>query len=122
MILADTSVWISHLRGSSAALAEALTSGIVVTHPFVIGELACGHLRNRGQILGLLRNLPRAPVASDDEVLSFIDTRKLMGLGLGYVDMHLLAAVALAPGLRVWSEDKQLAAAAERMGVGYRAR
>jgi predicted nucleic acid-binding protein len=107
MVLVDTAVWVQHLRQGSAALARLLTDGQVVCHPFVVGELACGHLKNRSEILGLLSSLPCAEVASHEEVLQFIDAHRLMGKGLGYVDIHILASAVLT-GVPIWTLDKQL--------------
>jgi predicted nucleic acid-binding protein len=118
MILADTSVWVDHLSRGSAALAALLDEQQVVMHPWVIGELACGDIRNRRQILDLLGALPPATVASDAEVLAMIEARKLMGRGLGWVDVHLLASAILS-GTRIWSRDKQLAAAASNLKVRF---
>ena len=118
MILVDTSVWIEHLRRSDSRLLVALEAGEVLTHPFVIGELACGNLRNRGEILDLLANLPAAPTAAEAEVLGFIERRKLMGRGIGYVDAHLLAATALARPARLWTRDRRLAVIATELGLG----
>jgi predicted nucleic acid-binding protein len=108
MILVDTSVWIEHLRRGSRRLAELLEDDQVVSHPFVLGELACGNLRNRGEILGLLGELPRALVAEHHEVLHLIEDRRLYGRGLGWVDAHLLAS-CLMTGCKVWTLDKSLA-------------
>lgn len=110
MILADTSVWIEHLKRGSARLADALHHGAVATHPFVIGDLACGNLRNRREVLDLLGRLPRVPVATDAEVLDFIERRRLMGVRIGYVDAHLLASVVLAGDVTLWTLDTRLAA------------
>lgn len=77
-------------------------------HPFVRGELACGHLRNRGEVLRLLSNLPRSIVATDDEVMYFIDRFRLSGSGIGFVDAHLMASVSLSPPARLWTRDKRL--------------
>ncbi len=118
MVLVDTSVWIQHLRQGSSALTQHLTDGQVVCHPFVVGELACGHIKNRAEILGLLSNLPSAEVASHEEVLQFIDTYRLMGKGLGYVDTHLLASAALT-GVPIWTLDKQLRETAARLDLTY---
>lgn len=118
MILVDTSVWVDHLRKSDRGLAELLTASNVLMHPFVIGELACGNLRKRDQILALLKNLPRAGVATDNEVLFFIERHTLMGRGLGFVDVHLLASVALHGTARLWTRDKRLRAAADSLGLG----
>ena len=95
MILVDTSVWIDHLHRAEQTLVQALEAGQVLMHPFVVGELACGHLNNRQEVLTLLQALPAAPIASHPEVLGFIERRGLMGRGIGYVDVHLLASVAL---------------------------
>ena len=118
MILVDTSVWVDHLRKSDRGLAALLTASNVLMHPFVIGELACGNLRKCDQILALLKNLPRAGVATDNEVLFFIERHTLMGRGLGFVDVHLLASVALHGTARLWTRDKRLRAAADSLGLG----
>ena len=119
MILVDTSVWIDHLRKGDRGLAALLTASGVLMHPFVIGELACGNLRKRDEVLALLKDLPRVAVASDDEVLFFIERNALMGRGLGYVDVHLLAAVALQGSARLWTRDKRFRAAAHSLALGY---
>lgn len=119
MILVDTSLWADHLRVGVPALAEALESSAVLAHPFVVGELACGNLKNRREVLELLEALPQAPIASDHEVLEFIETRRLMGLGLGYIDMHLLASVMLAADARLWTRDKRLASVAAKLRLGF---
>ena len=119
MILVDTSVWIDHLRAMDAALAAALEAGAVVIHPFVVGELACGNLTNRVVVLGLLQDLPQAPVASDGEVLAFIEARALMGRGLGYIDVHLLASAALGADTQLWTRDRRLAEAAEGLHLAF---
>ena len=116
MILVDTSVWIDHLRATNRQLAGLLLEAQVLCHPFVVGELACGALKRRAEILALLRNLPRAPVVDDEEVLSFIEAHALMGSGLGWVDVHILASVCLA-GERLWTGDHRLSQAARRLGV-----
>ncbi|HEY4216237.1 MAG TPA: type II toxin-antitoxin system VapC family toxin [Gemmatimonadaceae bacterium] len=109
MILVDTSVWIDHLRTRDDELARALDDGEVLVHSFVIGELACGNLRNRADVLGLLRELPPVREATHDEVMVFVERRKLMSRGIGYVDAHLLAAAMLTPWTRLWTHDKRLA-------------
>lgn len=119
MILVDTSVWINHLRQSDEKLKEQLINGAVVMHPFVIGELACGNLHNRREILGLLKNLPSITIATDNEVLYFIEEKGLMGKGLGYIDIHLLASVRLAHYAQLWTKDKRLAKVATALGVGF---
>ena len=117
MILVDTSVWVDHLRRDDPKLAGLLDQGLVLTHPFVIGELALGNLAQRHAILGDLTNLPQAKVASDDEVLRFIDRRHLYGGGIGYLDAHLLAATQLTPGARLWTRDKRLLSAATALSL-----
>ena len=117
MILVDTSIWVEHLNTGASSLAWHLEQGQVLMHPFVLGELACGNLRNRQQVLTLLRQLPKAPCATDVEVLYFIDQHHLMGKGIGYVDAHLLAAVALGGTQGLWTLDRRLAQAAETLGL-----
>ena len=119
MILVDTSVWVHHLRNGAPALAVVLEQGRVLMHPFVLGELACGNLKNRGELLRLLGDLPAAPSATDSEALNYIDRRALMGRGIGYVDVHLLASVALAGAARLWTRDKRLAAVAADLKLAY---
>jgi predicted nucleic acid-binding protein len=108
MILVDTSVWIDHLRSGDNNLVQQLNSSNVLMHPFVLGELACGNLNKRKEILTLFKDLPLSSVATDDEVLFFIEQHKLMGRGIGYIDTHLLAAVALHGSARLWTRDKRL--------------
>jgi predicted nucleic acid-binding protein len=117
VILADTSVWVDHLRTGDAALARLLDQGEVLGHPFVIGELALGNLRQREVVLDALGNLPQATVATDSEVLRFIADHGLAGRGIGYVDAHLLAAVRLTSAALLWTRDKRLLAAARRLGL-----
>lgn len=117
MILVDTSVWVDHLRTGDRVLGQLLDSGGVLGHRFVTGELALGNLRERDLVLSALRELPQATVASDDEVLHFIDRQALFGLGIGYVDAHLLAAVLLTLGAKLWTRDKRLQAAATQLGL-----
>jgi predicted nucleic acid-binding protein len=117
VILADTSVWVDHLRRGEPALAALLLKSQTLTHPFVLGELALGSLKRRQSILGALANLPRTAVAMDEEVLHAIDGWKLFDAGIGYVDAHLLTAVALVPGTLLWTRDKRLRTVAERLGL-----
>ncbi len=117
MILVDTSVWIDHLRHGHSALVNLLNTGQVLAHPFVIGELALGSLRQRDVILDTLNNLPRAKIATEEEVLAFINQNKLCGLGVGYIDAHLLTSVRLTPGTLLWTQDKRLSAAANQLGL-----
>ena len=119
MILVDTSVWVDHLRSGDAALAALLERGAVLGHPFVIGEIACGSLTDRGAILALLQHLPMAVVAEADEVLAYLNRHKLHGKGIGYVDVHLLAATALTGGAKVWTRDRRLHAVAHELGSAY---
>ncbi len=119
MILVDTSVWIDHLRAGDDGLIALLNSSQVLMHPCVEGELACGNLRNRSEVLVLLRDLPRAVVATDDEALFFIEQRSLMGRGIGYIDACLLAATSLTSQDYLWTRDKRLAAVAHELGLVY---
>jgi predicted nucleic acid-binding protein len=107
MILVDTSVWVEHFRSGTIGLEMLLIDGQVVCHPFIIGELACGNLKNRTEILSLLQDLPMASRADDDEVTQFIEDHNLMGKGLGYIDIHLLMA-ALLTRIPLWTIDKGL--------------
>jgi predicted nucleic acid-binding protein len=119
VILVDTSVWIDHLRAGVPALAEALEQGEVLVHPFVVGELACGKLRNRREVIDLLGNLPAAPAATDAEAMELIERRALVGRGIGYIDVHLLAAAALAGMARLWTRDRRLAQLAADLGLSF---
>jgi hypothetical protein len=116
MILVDTSIWIDHLRRGDRQLAARLEAGDVVCHPFVIGELACGSLSRRHEILELLAALPRTGQATHEEILAFIDDRHLHGGGIGLIDAHLLYA-AVAEGHVVWTRDARLRQSAARLGV-----
>jgi predicted nucleic acid-binding protein len=118
MILVDTSVWVAHFREGNDRLGAALDKGEVISHPLIIGELACGNLENRSEILALLQSLPQAATLSDEEVMRFIELRRLMGVGLGYIDVHLLAS-ALISGVPLWSLDRTLNRAAARLNVAY---
>ncbi len=119
MILVDTSVWVDHLRRGDAGLVTALERSAVVMHPFVVGELACGSLRDRAAFLELLQDLPASVVAMPDEVLEFIEHQGLHGRGIGYVDVHLLASVALTPGTQLWTRDAKLQKTAEMLGCAH---
>ncbi|WP_175749529.1 type II toxin-antitoxin system VapC family toxin [Burkholderia pyrrocinia] len=115
MILVDTSVWIDHLRAGDAALTTLLEAERVLIHPFVVGELSLGSLRDRQTVLDALRDLPAATSATDDEVQRMIDVVPLHGLGIGYVHAHLLASVRLTSGSKLWTRDRRLLAAADRL-------
>ncbi|MCC7325557.1 MAG: type II toxin-antitoxin system VapC family toxin [Burkholderiales bacterium] len=118
MILLDTSVWVDHLRRSDSLAVAVLESGQATAHAFVIGELACGNLKSRAHVIELLQALPQLAMATDDEVLYFIERHKLMGRGIGYVDAHLLAAAAIG-GSFLWTRDKRLREIATELGVAY---
>jgi predicted nucleic acid-binding protein len=117
MILVDTSVWIDHFRRGNTRLAGLLESEDVACHPFIVGELACGNLRNRDDVISLLNELPVASPATHEEALTFLAARRLMGRGLGYVDLHLLASAALDHA-SLWTLDKRLGRIAESLGIG----
>lgn len=119
MILVDTSVWVDHLRIGDAQLVHLLERANVIMHPFVVGEIACGSLRDRMSILELLQDLPAAAVAEGEEVLGFIERHVLHGKGIGYVDAHLLASVALTEGATLWTRDKKLRAVAAALGCAF---
>ncbi|MES1156417.1 MAG: type II toxin-antitoxin system VapC family toxin [Alphaproteobacteria bacterium] len=120
MILVDTSVWIDHLRAADPQLVGLLTQNQVLTHSFVIGEIALGGIKQRAQVLRHLNNLPAALVATHDEVMHFIDARALTNTGVGYVDACLLASAALTPNAAIWTRDKNLKAQAARCGLAPR--
>ncbi len=107
------------MRRADAELADSLERGTVVMHPFVVGELACGDLSDRAAILELLQDLPAAVTADSDEVLGFIERHGLYGKGIGYVDVHLLASVALTDGSKLWTRDKRLRAVATGLALAY---
>lgn len=117
MILVDTSIWVDHFRRRDDRLARLLDDRKVSMHPFVAGELAVGNLRNRDEILLMLNSLPATAMASHEEALRFISNFSLAGRGLGYIDIHLLAAVSLTPGTLLWSKDKRLNAVAESLSI-----
>lgn len=118
MVLVDTSVWVEHFRSGTIGLASSLDDGQIVCHPFIVGELACGNLKNRSQILSLLFTLPSAQVADDEEVMRFIEANRLMGKGLGYIDIHLLASAVLT-NVPLWTLDKRLSKAAAALGKKF---
>ncbi len=115
-MLVDTSVWVAHLRHEHVGLAALLRAGTVLCHPFIIGELACGTLPRRREILALLATLPAVAVADHEEVLGFVERAHLMGRGVGWVDMHLLCSTLLAR-TALWTLDQRLAGAARALGI-----
>jgi len=121
VVLVDTSVWIAHFRRASDALQEMLVAGAVVCHPAVIGELACGTLKSRAATLDLLHELPRATDATDEEVLTFLEHHRLFGSGLGWTDVHLLAAAAVS-GCEIWTLDRKLTDSARRLNLAHAGR
>jgi predicted nucleic acid-binding protein len=118
MILVDTSIWIDHLRKGNSTLSLLLEQGLVLTHPFIIGELSCGSMRNRREILKLLRTLPVAVIAEHDEVLYFIEAKHLYSAGIGWIDVHFLASAHLSRA-PLWTSDMRLKRAAESLDIAY---
>ena len=116
MILVDTSIWVDHLNKSDIGLINLLNSGEVCIHPFIIGELACGNISNRKEIITLLKALPRVEAAFDDEVFTLIENKKLYGIGLGFIDVHLIAS-ALINNVTIWTRDKTLKNAAIKLDI-----
>jgi predicted nucleic acid-binding protein len=121
MILADTSVWVSHFRQDDPHLRQSLLDGHILMHPFVVGEIACGHLRSRQKMLSDLQRLPSVILAEQDEVLGFLDQHRLFGEGITWIDAHLLAS-ALLTNCRLWTLDAHLLTAANRLHIGYSAK
>ncbi len=119
IVLADTSVWIDHLRGEDTRIAEMLDSNVILIHPMVIGELACGNIRNRAEVLTRTGRLPMSPVVSEDDLLSFIKDYRLMGRDIDYVDVHLLASVAITADALLWSRDRRLMDAAAELNIAW---
>lgn len=115
MILADTSVWVDHLRNGSGELQAELDARNILSHPFVVGEAAMGYLSPRNEIMEAFDDLPAAVVATDREVLRFIELHQLFGTGVGYIDVHLLVAVQLTFDALLWTYDRRLAGAANRL-------
>lgn len=119
MVLVDTSVWVDHLRTGDTALVALLQTGRVCCHTMILGELACGNLHNRKQVLGLLGDLNTCVEASHNEVLHMIERQTLMGKGIGFVDAHLLASCLLTGDTQLWTRDKRLASIAQTLGLRY---
>ena len=118
MVLVDTSVWVAHLRDGNIGLETLLNEGRVAGHSFIIAELAFGNLKNRSEILSLLRTLPVAIQAEHDEVMELIETHSLMGKGLGYIDMHMLASAFLTD-VPLWTLDRKLDGTASKLKIKY---
>lgn len=118
MVLVDTSVWVRHLREGDSDLERLLHDGKVMCHPYIVGEIACGNMKNRSEILSLIQDLPQAIPAQHEEILRFIESNHLMGRGLGYSDVHLSAS-ALLTGIPMWSYDKRLNEVNEMLGIRY---
>ena len=119
MVLVDTSIWVAHLRKGDHQLEQLLMDAEVICHPFIIGELACGSIKNRTEILSLLKSLPSAPVLEFDELMYFIDENQMMGIGIGFVDVHLLASAQLS-GTFLWTADTKLNSAATKLSLNYK--
>lgn len=118
MVLVDTSVWIDYFRHGESDLTSLLEKGDVFCHPFIVGELACGYLHPRKEILGLLTALPTPPIARTHDILEFIAVHKFFGIGLGFIDMHLLVSATLG-GASLWSRDKILKKSAEKLLLSF---
>ena len=118
MVLVDTSIWVSHLRDGNAELATLLNDGEVLCHPLIVGELACGNLKDRSVILSFLQLLPMSIEAEHEEVLLFIEKRRLMGKGIGYVDVHLLIS-AILTDVPLWTLDNKLAQVSDNLHIKY---
>ena len=117
-ILVDTSVWIKHLREGEASLAQLLEQGLVACHPFIIGEIACGGIKNRNEIISLLNHLPSTDILDHSDIMEFIEYRKIMNKGIGYIDVHLLAS-ALVSETPLWTFDKALKRVANQLSIEY---
>jgi predicted nucleic acid-binding protein len=118
MVLVDTSVWVRHLRAGDSDLEQLLNNGEVMCHPYIVGELACGNMKNRHEVLSLLQLLPLTTLARHEEILQFIEMNHLMGKGLGYMDVHLAASAVLS-GVPILSYDKKLNEVSEGLGIRY---
>jgi len=118
MVLVDTSVWVAHLLKGNTGFEVLLNDGDVICHPLIMGELACGNLKNRSKILSLLQSLPMATQIEHEEVMQFIENNRLMGKGLGYIEMHLLAS-GLLSRVTLWTLDKKLNSVASKLGLKF---
>ena len=119
MVIVDTSIWVTHLRKGNRHLEELLLDSQVVCHPFIVGELACGEIKNRNEFLSLLQSLPMVPTIALDELLFFIEQNQIMRMGIGFVDAHLLASAQLLK-ISLWTSDKRLKAAAIKLKTSYK--
>ncbi len=119
MVVVDTSIWIDHLGKADERLQQLLLNGQVLVHPYIIGELACGNLKPRDEILEMLALLPAAPLAEDHEVLYFLEVNQFYGQGIGYVDAHILSSVALLKTATLWTRDKRLGNLAQKIGLAF---
>jgi predicted nucleic acid-binding protein len=119
VILVDTSVWVDHLRRGDTHLSAALEGSNVAMHLMVLGELACGNLKDRETLLALWRNLPQLAAATDAEALFFLERNRLWGRGVGYIDVHLLASVSLNAEARLWTRNRRLRETAEQLGLAH---
>lgn len=117
ILLVDTSIWVDHFRARNSILEEALEDGLVITHEFVIGELACGLMQDRDEVLRTFESLPRASILSHSEFLYFLNANTLQGTGLNFVDIHLLASASLNPGVELWTRDQKLQRASSGISV-----
>jgi len=118
MVIVDTSIWVDHLRKGSLHLEKLLLEAKVVCHPFVIGELACGNIKNRNEFLSLIQTLPMAPIINLDEFLYFVEQNKLMDKGIGFIDTHLLASARLSE-IPLWTSDKKLKSVSMELNIAY---
>lgn len=118
MVIIDTSVWIAHFRKANAHLQKLLSEGEVFCHHFIVGEIACGNIHNRTEIISLMQALPSTPIAAQEEILSFIDHKKLYGAGIGLIDVHLLASAFLTKA-SVWTVDNKLQRVAAKLNILY---
>ncbi len=119
MVLVDTSIWISHFRENNPHLNKLLLDESIACHPLIIGELACGNIKNRKEIITLLQALPPTLLADHDEILEFIERKKLMGIGIGLIDVHLLAS-SLLTNLPLWTADRTLRSTAAKFNISYK--
>jgi len=119
MVLVDTSIWVDHLRYGDESLSQLLTQGLICCHPMIIGELACGNLQNRSELISMWQNLPMPVEASHQEALYLVETRHLMDKGIGYIDLHLLATCLLTSNTRLWTRDKRLTSIADSLGIAF---